>query len=102
MQGPKLDVAAAIAEAYEQVLRLGASNHSARDMALALWRERNPESSDYEARHTVAEIIAKTRLRLREGGRVNGPTEPEQRRDVKDRAASAADGTSIRTPPAQT
>jgi hypothetical protein len=65
MYEPKLDICAAIAEAYEHVLRMGASNEAARDMALTLWCERNPESSEYEARHTVAKIIASTRLRAR-------------------------------------
>jgi len=72
MAGPGLDVRAAIAEAYEHVLRLGASNESARDMALALWRERHPDGDDYEARHTVAEIIAETRMRLRAEGKRDG------------------------------
>jgi hypothetical protein len=66
MYGPKLDIGAAIAEAYEHVLRMGASDEKARDMALALWRKRNPESSEYEARCTVAEIIAATRLAERD------------------------------------
>lgn len=72
MTGPKLDVRAAVAEAYEHVLRLGASSESARDMALALWRERHPDGDDYDARHTVAEIIAETRMRLRADGKLDG------------------------------
>lgn len=62
MQSSKRDLEDVIGEAYAQALKLGASDDAARDMALAAWRERFPDGDDYEARQTVARIIARYRL----------------------------------------
>jgi hypothetical protein len=102
MQSSKRDLEDVIGEAYAQVLRLGASDEAARDMALAAWRERFPGGDDYEARQTVARIIARYRLGQRPDDAVNNIADHAKTDARDDGGAPTADDFRTENPPEQT